>query len=229
MSRKIIIALSGWKQSGKTTVAEMIADIIHSDFKYGANVSSVITESFATPFKNIIKDVFGVSEEAVKDKEAPLEETRFFFDNPKSYRGLCIEFGEGMKEIGGKNIWVNTLERHILSAFKGHKHPGDVVYIVPDVRFTSEVKMLDRMRKRGFEVYHLCVLRKESLPEWVEVGLNINNKKEFKIIRESYPDLSHTEYEWCVANPKMIGVYNDGTLEELREQLQNRVLGYIWK
>ena len=144
------------------------------------------------------------------------------------YRGLCIDFGEGMKEIGGKNIWVNTLERHILKAFKG-QNPGDVVYIIPDVRFASEIKMLDRMRKRGYEVYHLCVFRKETLPEWAVMGLNIVDKKEFKIIKESYPDLDHTEYEWCISNPKMYPVYNDGTLEELKEQVRTRVLGYIWK
>ena len=55
MSRKILIALSGWKQSGKSTVASMIEDALREDFKYANNVSALKVESFATPFKRIIE------------------------------------------------------------------------------------------------------------------------------------------------------------------------------
>lgn len=228
MSRKIIIALSGWKQSGKSTVAGMLEESLREDFKYANNISSLKVESFATPFKRIIEDVFGVTESQVADKEAPLEETRFFYDELKSYRDLCIDFGEGMKEIAGKNIWVNTIERHILKFFKG-KHQADCVFIIPDVRFISEIKLLERMKKRGFEVYHLCVLRKEAVPEWAMMGLRASDKKDLKIIKESYPDISHTEYEWCSMNPKVIGIINDGTLDELKASVQKNVLDRIWK
>lgn len=230
MSRNIVIAFSGFKQSGKTTVTGMVENILAEDFKYGSQIGSITTESFADPFKRIIEDVFGVKECDVSDKETPIQSTKKFFRNkPKSYRELCISIGDGMKDtLKCPNLWCNTIERHINEKFK-ENNPLDKVFIVPDVRYASELKMLDRLRKKGYEVYHFCIFRKEMMPEWIFSGLNICNAEEKQIILDSF-EPTRSEYEWCASNPKFTALLtNDGTKKELEEQVRSMVIERIWK
>ena len=230
MSRNIVIAFSGFKQSGKSTSVEFLENILSENFKYGSQIGSTTIESFADPFKRFIEDVFGVKECDVTNKEAPLPSTKRFFRNKmKSYRELCIMIGDGMKEtLKCPNLWCNTIERHIHEKMK-ETNPLDKVFIVPDVRYNSELKMLERLRKAGYEVYHFCVFRKEMLPEWATSGLNICNEEEKTIILESF-EPTRSEYEWCAANPKFSGcIINDGTKKELEEQVMEKVVKKIWK
>lgn len=228
--RKIVIAFSGFKQSGKTTSVELLESILTEDFKYGSQLGSVTTESFADPVKRIIEDVFGVKEVDVTDKEAIIQSTKKFFKSgAMSYRDMCIAVGDGMKaSLKCPNLWCHTIERHIRSKF-AERGLLDKVFIVPDVRYGAELHMLDRLRKAGYEVYHTCVLRKEALPDWWHTGLNICNKEERAIILDNF-GVTRSEYEWCAANPKFFAVLkNDGTKEDLEEQIKKNVVERIWK
>lgn len=229
MSRTIIIAMSGFKQSGKSSVAEILENILTSEFKYGSQIGVVSKESFADPFKRIIEDVFGLKEENIKDKESPLNITKRFFRRPKSYRDLCILIGEGMKEATKcQNIWSNTIELHIQNKMN-EKNPLDKVFIIPDVRYRSELKMLERMKTRGCEVYHICVFRKTALPDWVTAGLNICSEEDRVLINENF-DTPRSETEWCIENPNFFcAVYNDGTKKELEEEVRRKIVEKIWK
>ena len=229
MSRKIVIAFSGFKQSGKTTSVELLENILTEDFKYGSQIGSVTAESFADPVKRIIEDVFGVKEVDINDKEALISSTKKFFKNAMSYRDMCIAVGDGMKSsLRCPNLWCHAIERHIRTKF-AEKNPLDKVFIVPDVRYGAELHMLERLRKSGFEVYHVCVFRKEALPEWVSTGLNICNKEERQIILDNFKT-TRSEYEWCAANPKFSAcLTNDGTVEELKEQILHNIVEKIWK
>lgn len=227
--RRIIIAFSGFKQSGKSTATDMINEIISEDFNFGSRIGSITTESFADPIKRIIEDIFGVKESDVENKEFPLSATKKFFKKPKSYRDLCITIGDGMKSsLKSNNLWCNTIERHILKTFS-EENPLDVVYIIPDVRYASEIKMLQRMRKRGYEVYHICVFRKETLPDWTKYGLDVRDETCREIILNDFTP-TRSEWEWCVANPVFdVILKNDGTKKEFKEQIYDSVMKKIWK
>ena len=229
MSRNIVIAFSGFKQSGKSTAVDMVESIFADDFKYGSQIGSITTESFADPIKRIIEDIFGVKEAEVADKEAPIQSTKKFFKKPKSYRELCIAIGDGMKDsLKCSNLWCNTIERHIQDSFK-ENNPLDKVFIVPDIRYAAELKMLERLRKKGYEVYHFCVFRKEMMPEWIFSGLNICNEEERAIILENF-EPTRSEYEWCAYNPKFTALLtNDGTKNEFKDQIRSMVIEKIWK
>lgn len=229
MSRKIIIAFSGFKQSGKTTSVELLENILTGDFKYGSQIGSVTVESFADPVKRIVEDIFGVKEIDIEDKEALISSTKKFFKNAMSYRDMCIAVGDGMKaSLRCPNLWCNTIERHIRSKF-AEKNPLDKVFIIPDVRYGAELHMLERMKKAGYEVYHVCVFRKEALPDWVYTGLNICDKTERNIILDNFKT-TRSEYEWCAANPKFNAyLTNDGSVYELEEQIRSKIVEKIWK
>ena len=227
--RRIIIAFSGFKQSGKSTATDMVNEIIAEDFNFGSRIGSITTESFADPIKRIIEDLFGVKESDVTNKEEPISSTKKFFKFPKSYRELCITVGDGMKtSLKCNKLWCNAIERHIVQKFS-EENPLDVVYIIPDVRYTAELKMLNRMRKRGYEVYHICVFRKETLPEWTKCGLDVRDEICRDIIIKDFAP-TRSEWEWCVANPKFEFILkNDGTKKELKEQIYESVMKKIWK
>ena len=226
--RRIIITFSGFKQSGKTTSVELMNELISENFNFGSQIGSITTESFADPIKRIIEDIFGVTEDTVENKETPLKITKKFFRKPKSYRELCIAIGDNMKtSLKCNNLWCNTIERHILNKFS-EENPLDIVYIIPDVRYASELKMLQRMRKRGYEVYHICVFRKESIPDWANYGLDVRDETCRNIIVEDFSP-ERSEWEWCVANPTFNFILkNDGTKKELKEQIFNNVVKKIW-
>lgn len=227
--RRIIIAFSGFKQSGKDTAAGMVNEILSEDFNFGSRIGSITTESFASPIRRIIEDIFGVKESDVTNKEEPISSTKKFFKTPKSYRELCITIGDEMKtSLKCNKLWCNAIENHVIQKFS-EENPLDVVYIIPDVRYAAELKMLHRMRKRGYEVYHICVFRKEALPEWTKHGLDVRDEICRDIIIKDFAP-TRSEWEWCAANPKFdFVITNDGTKKELKEQIYESVMKKIWK
>ena len=227
--RRIIIAFSGFKQSGKDTAAGMVNEILSEDFNFGSRIGSITTESFASPIRRIIEDIFGVKESDVTNKEEPISSTKKFFKTPKSYRELCITIGDEMKtSLKCNKLWCNAIENHVIQKFS-EENPLDVVYIIPDVRYAAELKMLNRMRKRGYEVYHICVFRKEALPEWTKHGLDVRDEICRDIIIKDFAP-TRSEWEWCAANPKFdFVITNDGTKKELKEQIYESVMKKIWK
>lgn len=224
MSKNVIIALSGWKQSGKDTIANLLV----KNIKEKNSEIEIQSVSFASSFKEVIKIIFGVSEDDVQDKELPLNEVKYLFKEKKSYRDLCILIGESFKELTNKNIWASIVERKIVNEFK-KKSDKDRVFIITDLRYKPELAMLNRMRKHNNEVYHYCVFRKEAVPAWAKYGLDITDQNDFKIILDNFENIDKSEYEWCVANPKFSGmISNDGTLEDLEIKTMN-IINNIWK
>lgn len=235
MSRNIVIAFSGWKRSGKDTACDFIEDFIAEDFKYASQVSSVNRMSFATPIRQVIYDVFGIKDTDVKDKEEPINFLKKYFNSNKgthvvpSYRQLLITIGEGMKKISCNSVWSYVLENKIKTAFKTSDNGGDNVFIIPDVRYKNELNMLNRLKKSGVEVYHYCVFRKETLPDWITCGLMPTNDEDLKIINDNF-NVDASEIEWCIENPVFTSrLINDGTTQEFKEVVHSVVMDKIWK
>lgn len=219
--RKIIIAFSGFKQSGKDTSVNLLTDYIESN-RNKFNTSIIKKMSFSENIKYIIYLLFGIKEEDITDKEQVIKSTKKFFRKPKSYRDLCILIGDGLKtSLKCNDIWSKSLEKNILSYRHDSENNSANVFIISDVRYKSELKMLQRMRKRGYEVYHICVFRKDALPDWAKLGLNLNSQEEKQIIVEDFsPEKS--EWEWCESNLKFnFIIKNDGSIDELNEQVKH--------
>lgn len=201
-----IIALSGFKGSGKDTVAQMIKNVSKSDCKI---------HSMADPIRNTIKTVFHLDAPTYQDKEKYNEVWSKRLHSKVSYRDLVNSVGESLKNSFGHKIWVWNAEDEIYKFYKTHKDTLSV-FVIPDIRYKQEIKMLNNLRHK-FDVYHWLILRKSCLPEWASMGLNVSNPIERKIIKKDFEPSIH-ESDWCFANPKIdFVIKNDGTLDELQD------------
>ena len=113
----MIIGVTGYKGSGKDTVARYLCE--NYDFQQ---------VSFAEPMKNVLCYIFGwnMSQwESLEWKETPNEAC--YGHTP---RHIAQTFGTGWgRDVVHNNLWVDTLARQL--------HP-DGRYVISDVRFDNE-------------------------------------------------------------------------------------------
>lgn len=197
-----VIALSGYKGSGKDTVA----DYLVAEHGY-------IKKQFASRLKDLVSDMYGVPRYVLDDpamKEMPLHnlpaiptdqftgvihrllssELSSGFWTP---RALCILEGSTRRSVHS-NYWTTTVVNDILQASSSK-------YVISDVRYKSEVDTL-RMLIPGIRI--LRVTRPGNDPSTRD---------------PSERDLdTYTGFDGIVEN--------SGTREELHERI-NRMLGIV--
>ena len=221
----IVVAFSGFKRSGKDTVADLLlkkAEVV----KENLGIEKILKTSFAEPFKEMARLVLDVDEKDIEDKEAPIKYTKRWFGKDVSWREILIRMGEGMKEVICPNVWALALENRIYNGLHSCTN-GNFLAIIPDVRFAQELKLVHKLRKMHWRVFHYGIFRKEALPDWWKLGLTPESKEERAIIEKDF-GIDHSEYEVLQKNPKLDGaIYNDGTLEDLElevEQILKRIM-----
>ena len=85
-----------------------------------------------------------------------------------------------------------------------------------------------KLKEEGFEVYYICIFRKESLPKFVIDGFYPYNKNDMEVIKKKY-HADRSEYEWCKCNPKFFAVIkNDGTIQDLENQIEEKLISKIF-
>lgn len=143
---KILIALCGKKQTGKSTSYKFISEILK-----GKKVQKF---SFASKLKDIVADLFGVDYACLDGSDGQKDSSTYllwddvsahirrdFFgtrDNGNEFithRELLQLIGTNLFRAVMPDIWVDYLKRTLLSS------DADVL-VVDDVRFHNEVKML---------------------------------------------------------------------------------------
>ena len=221
----IVVAFSGFKRSGKDTVADLLlkkAEVV----KENLGIEKILKTSFAEPFKEMARLVLDIDEKDIEDKEAPIKYTKRWFGKDVSWREILIRMGEGMKEVICPNVWALALENRIYNGLHSCTN-GNFLAIIPDVRFAQELKLVHKLRKMHWRVFHYGIFRKEALPDWWKLGLTPESKEERAIIEKDF-GIDHSEYEVLQKNPKLDGaIYNDGTLEDLElevEQILKRIM-----
>ena len=147
----MILALTGYKGSGKNETANILRDYNVDFFEY----------SFANPLKEICKIIFGFTDEDYlpenKDKKgkygiSPREAWISFGDDYiKKY--LCNTYSE-YKEIVGNNFWVKKFEE-VMQQTDENK-----LVIITDLRFPQELEAIQKFK-------HKVVLidRQEKVPD----------------------------------------------------------------
>ena len=195
----MILGLCGLIGSGKGTVA----DILVKDY----NFTKI---SFADKLKDAVSVLFGWDRELLEGKtdesRAWREEIDFFWTREIGEditpRLVLQKFGtECMRNGFYDGIWISLVKKELLSY-------RDQNFVIPDVRFVNEIKMIKSM---GGDVWRV----KRGLdPDWFRRYVTKN------II----PNNIHPS-EWNWATSKMDYVLaNNGSLDNLKLHLESNLL-----
>lgn len=187
----MIIGICGLIGSGKGTVADILEE--HHCFD---------KVSFADTLKNAAATIFrwdrAMLEGDTKDSREKREQVDEWWSERLgipdfSPRYLLQYMGtEVMRNNLHPDIWVLSLERKIIEC-----GPGD--YVVPDVRFPNEIRMIKR---NGGKVWHV---QRGELPDWF--GQN-----------PSHIHASETSWNNEIFDAT---IYNNGTIDDLKLTVDN--------
>jgi len=195
----MIIGICGLIGSGKDTVAQYLIDN-HNFVKI----------SFADKLKDAVGVMFNWDRELLDGKT---DESRAWRETEDPYwtaetgrsitpRLVLQEFGtECMRNGFYDGIWVSLTKQHILN------NP-DTNFVLPDTRFPNEAKMLYEI---GGEVWRV---KRGQDPVWFRIYQDVGVEP-----KDVHPS------EWAWAHTKFTQtIENNGTLEQLRNQVQDRLV-----
>jgi len=199
----MIIGICGLIGSGKGTVADVLVD--HGFKKV----------SFADKLKDGVSTIFGWDRamlEGDTDESRTWREQRDDFWSAETEmevtpRLVLQLFGTDCLRNGFHDgVWVSLLKKTIL------ENPGN--YVIPDVRFRNEQNMI---RELGGQVWRI---QRGDIPEWYGCAMLDNTTG--SDLMEEYDDVHPSEYQWIDMNNKFnVTLYNEGTIEDLRQQILN--------
>lgn len=124
---KVVVGLLGKAGSGKSTVADHLVE--NHGFK---------RISFAKPLKNIVQDIFDLTDDQVWGPAHAKEEV-----DPRwgvSPRWLMQQMGEKGRNHLGKDVWINA-------AFKIIEESEGDRFVIEDVRYINEVEAITEHRE----------------------------------------------------------------------------------
>ena len=195
----MIIGICGLIGSGKDT----IADHLVKDHKF-------VKISFADKLKDTVATLFEWDRDLLdgKTEQSRLwreQEDHFWSKELKKKvtpRYVLQVFGTGcMRDGFYDGIWVSMLKKKVT------ENP-DINWVIPDVRFENEVKVLKEI---GGEVWWV---KRGQLPMWFRMYQDIGQKPK---------DVHASEWQW--ANAKFDKVFeNDSTINALKSQVQDHLV-----
>lgn len=195
----MLIGICGLIGSGKDTVAQNLIDN-HNFVKI----------SFADKLKDAVATMFSWDRELLDGKT---DESRAWREQVDSYwsqetgreitpRLVLQEFGtECMREGFYDGIWVSLTKKHIIDNPNTH-------FVIPDVRFPNEAKMLYEV---GGQVWRV---KRGQDPIWFRIYQDVGVE----------PKDVHAS-EWAWAHTKFTHtIDNNGTLLDLKNQVQDHLV-----
>ena len=199
----MIIGICGLIGSGKGTVADILADY-HNFQKI----------SFADKLKDGVAQVFGWDRALL---EGDTDRSRLWREKVDEYwtketgreitpRLVLQEFGTDCMRMGFYDgIWVSLVKKHMLD----NPH---INYVIPDVRFPNEMKMIRELEGEVWQV------RRGEQPEWFSSAI-LDNTTGSNLMSDY--DVHASEWKWVDTNDKFDNMlYNDSTLEALYSQVE---------
>jgi len=207
----MIVGLVGFIGSGKGTAGDILAD--HYEFR---------RDSFAAPLKDAASSIFGWQRFLLEGdtsasrvfRETPDEFWSEVMGRPFTPREALQKMGtEAIRNVFHNDVWSRSLERRYCSAMAVDEN---VRFVVTDVRFNNEAKMIRELGGRIIEV------SRGNPPEWYEYAaqLNEDNNWDGRVQKMSeYPDVHYSEWAW-IGSPEITDVVeNNGTVKDLEESL----------
>jgi hypothetical protein len=200
----MIIGICGLIGSGKGTVADILVD------------QGFTKVSFADKLKDGVSTIFGWDRNLL---EGDTDESRQWREQPDDFwsnetkmevtpRLVLQLFGTDCMRNGfDDGVWVSLIKKQIL------ENPGQ--YVIPDVRFENEIKMI---RDIGGEIW--WTKRGDNPEWWSKAVLDTQTGSNFMADEDIHP----SEWKWANTNDKFDEIiYNESTLVELRHQVLGRL------
>ena len=195
----MIIGICGLIGSGKDTVAQFLI-----------NNHNFVKISFADKLKDAVSVMFSWDRELLDGKTDASREWRekedpyWTAETGRSIppRLVLQEFGtECMRNGFYDGIWVSLTKQHILN------NP-DTNFVIPDVRFPNEAKMLYEIDGEVWRV------KRGNDPVWFRIYQDVGVEP-----KDVHPS------EWAWAHTKFTQtVNNNGTLEQLKSRVQDHLV-----
>lgn len=205
-----VVALVGFKGSGKDTVGNMLVGFDHHRF------------SFADALKDVLAAIFGWDRAMLEGDTAASRAWREQVDPWWAERLGIPHFTPrwAMQNVGTNilrrhlhpDLWLLGVERKIAAL-----PPGSGVVLI-DARFPNEIGLGRRLGGKVIRV------KRGPEPEWFEVARAANEgDEEARWLMTEHYKVHESEWAW-IGEPVDAVVENDGTLEDLRVQVLTRCL-----
>ena len=176
----MILFIAGKMSAGKTTLAEMLAEIARSNGK------SVQMVKFADPLYRLQSEIYSMAGLPVVKN-----------------RGLMQALGDAVRQNIGQDYFENAVEEAI-------RNSKEDIVIVDDMRFAGEVTLAKKIGATTVKVEATFQERRrrgEALGTWSETS----HASENGLAGESFRHV----------------IYNNGSLDELREQAKMLIPEYL--
>lgn len=183
INNNIIIGINGKKQSGKTTVANIIKEL-YPERVIILNFGDAVKESLKPIFGFTNDELYGESKEVVNEfwGITPREMMQYFATELMR-DGLSKRF-----DNIGSNIWVLSLEKKIKEILKTERNK---IIIIADLRFKNEYALIKKYNGLTVKIYNENIENNEFSSHISENDLNdisfdynIYNNKTIESLKE---------------------------------------------
>ena len=198
---KIIILVSGKLQSGKNTFADLLKEEIESRYNvmvvtdYFAKLLKEMCRDSFKPLTDFLNDIFRICEEDCQDemlrdevKKLITKDNNWFENKNDITRHILQIVGTDIVRTVNQNFWSESFIKRV-------KERKEAVTINSDCRFRSEISQVESNFSNTFTIR-------------IERDMDRNNSVNEHISEKELDDYDSWDYK----------VWNNGTLEELKEQ-----------
>lgn len=207
----MIIGISGFLNSGKGTIADVL---VQNGFKK-ISFADKLKDACSTIFEWDREMLEGITDESRAWREEPdvWWAGRLGIEDFSPRTALQWMGTEAGRKVFGENIWCAALEKYIL------EHPDN--YVIPDVRFANEVKLINSMRGMSIRV------KRGDEPDWYSLAMQWNleqrdNPDHHMIMPAKLEDIHESERDWIGEKFTEV-IENNGTMLDLKNKTLNLV------
>lgn len=203
----MILGLTGFIGSGKTTVANLLIE------RHGYRA-----DSFAASVKDALAVIFGWPRELL---EGDTPESRVWRETVDHWwskelgiskftpRYAMTYYGtDVMRNHFHQDIWLLTVKNRI------HRAP-DTPVVITDVRFANEVEFV---KQNGGMFINI---QRGALPDWYDTAVRANSGcATAQSIMDKYSHIHPSEYKWVGLTGNTV-IHNTGTIEDLADKIKD--------